>query len=160
MHSFTSRIQLIGVNPYVLVPAVLRRQIFRDAGKERGPVPVAGTINGFAFQQTLVKFKGRWRLYLNTPMRKATALEVGHEALFTLRYDPTPRTFPMPEPFALALRKSKLARQNFERLPPSRKKEIVRYIGFLKSAESVRRNVDRAIRFLEGKDRFVGRDKP
>jgi hypothetical protein len=38
-------------------------------------------------------------------------------------------------------------------------KEIMRYINNLKTTESVERNVERAIRFLLGKDRFVGRDK-
>ncbi len=45
-------------------------------------------------------------------------------------------------------------------LSPSRKKEIVRYISRLKSAEALERNVARAIGFLLKKERFVGRDGP
>jgi len=45
-------------------------------------------------------------------------------------------------------------------LRPSLQKEIVRYISFLKTEESIDRNVDNAIQFLLGKKRFIGRDKP
>ncbi|MCB0523292.1 MAG: YdeI/OmpD-associated family protein [Saprospiraceae bacterium] len=48
----------------------------------------------------------------------------------------------------------------FDALPASRRKEIVRYIANLKTEESVERNVSRAIGFLLGKERFIGRDKP
>ena len=59
-----------------------------------------------------------------------------------------------------ALKKNKKARMVFEQLSPSRKKEIIRYINFLKTEESVDRNIKRAIQFLSGKERFVGRDRP
>jgi uncharacterized protein YdeI (YjbR/CyaY-like superfamily) len=59
-----------------------------------------------------------------------------------------------------ALQKNKNAKQTFNSLPPSRQKEIMRYIGNLKSEEAVDKNVKRAISFLTGKERFVGRDKP
>jgi len=45
-------------------------------------------------------------------------------------------------------------------LPASRQKEIVRYISALKTQESVTKNIERAIGFLMGGNRFLGRDKP
>ena len=39
-------------------------------------------------------------------------------------------------------------------------KEIVRYIDGLKTERSIDRNVERALDFLLGKGRFVGRDRP
>ena len=59
-----------------------------------------------------------------------------------------------------ALNKNKKAKQSFQQLSPSRQKEIIRYINFLKTEESVERNIKRAVQFLTGKERFVGRDKP
>jgi uncharacterized protein YdeI (YjbR/CyaY-like superfamily) len=59
-----------------------------------------------------------------------------------------------------ALNENEQALKVFESLAPSRQKEIKRYIGFLKSEESVEKNVTRAIGFLSGTERFVGRDKP
>ena len=60
----------------------------------------------------------------------------------------------------LALKKNKKANEVFKQLPPSRQKEILRYINFLKTEESVNRNIKRAIGFLSGNERFIGRDKP
>jgi hypothetical protein len=45
-------------------------------------------------------------------------------------------------------------------MAPSRQKEIVRYIDSPKTEESVDRNVHRALAFLLGEGRFVGRDEP
>ncbi|WP_245545484.1 YdeI/OmpD-associated family protein [Fluviicola taffensis] len=46
----------------------------------------------------------------------------------------------------------------FRGLTPSLQNEIVRYIANLKTEESVERNVIKAINFLLGKERFIGRD--
>ena len=75
--SFSSKIQIIGVNPYVLLPASVLKNLFKEAGKNKGPIPVRGTLNENPFTQTLVKYSGRWRLYLNTPMRKAAGIDEG-----------------------------------------------------------------------------------
>ena len=45
-------------------------------------------------------------------------------------------------------------------LASPRRLEILRYIAMLKSPVSVARSVARAIAFLNGEGRFVGRDKP
>lgn len=160
MNSFTARIYKIGINPYVLLPATVLKAIFKQAGKDKGPVPVSGTLNGHAFTQTLVKYSGKWRLYLNTPMRKAAGIDVGDMAEVSIAFDAKERTIAMHEQLQLALKQNKKAKLVFDKLPPSRQKEIVRYISFLKTEESVVRNVNRAIGFLAGKERFIGRDKP
>jgi hypothetical protein len=38
--------------------------------------------------------------------------------------------------------------------------EIVRYLANLKTEKALDTNIDKAINFLLGKERFVGRDKP
>ncbi len=45
-------------------------------------------------------------------------------------------------------------------MAPSRRKEIVRYIDGLRTEESVDRNVQRALNYVLGTGRFVGRDGP
>lgn len=160
MFSFRAKIQIIGVNPYVLLPKELLEALFEQAGKNKGPVQVKGKLNGKPYTQTLVKFAGKWRLYLNGVMRKAAGIDVGDMANVEIEFDPLERTIEMHPKLASALKKNKQALETFESLSPSRKKEIVRYIGFLKSEESVDKNVKRAILFLTGQERFVGRDKP
>ena len=51
------------------------------------------------------------------------------------------------------------AKSAFDNLSPSSQKEIVRYISQLKTEPGIDRNVEKAIAFLLGKGRFVGREK-
>jgi len=158
--SFNAKIYIIGVNPYVLLPVAALKQIFKQAGKDKGTIPVRGTLDGHPYIQTLVKYSGRWRLYLNTPMRKLAKKDVGDKISVTIEFDPVERTVPIPEKLLLALQKNEKAKLVFEQLSPSRQKEIARYIGNLKSEEAVIKNVARAMKFLVGDERFVGCDKP
>ncbi len=160
MYSFSAVIEIIGVNPYVLLPEEVLSGIFMQAGKSKGPVPVKGKINGENFIQTLVKYSGAWRLYLNTPMRKSTNTDVGDTVKIEITFDPAERTEPVHPKLQKALNSDKAAKNIFDALPPSRRKEIVRYINFLKTEESVDRNVENTILFLHGKKRHIGRDKP
>lgn len=158
MQSFSAKIFIIGVNPYVLLPQKVLKEIFSDAEKSKGPIPVCGTLDGHRFIQTLVKFSGKWRLYLNTPMRKAAQKDVGDVVDVKLQYDPEPRLIPMHPDLEKALGKNKKAKAAFEALAPYRKKEIVRYIASMKTEASRNRNIERSIQHLQGKARFVGRD--
>jgi uncharacterized protein YdeI (YjbR/CyaY-like superfamily) len=160
MKSFKAEIYIIGINPYVLIPENVLEYIFTQAGKDKGPVPVRGTINGFEFIQTLVKYRGMWRLYLNTPMRKSCGKDVGDVVKITLEHDAKERIITMHPDLEAALKRNKKAKTIFDQLPPSRRKEIVRYINALKTEESRARNIKKAIQFLLGKERFAGRDTP
>jgi hypothetical protein len=160
MIKFKARIEIIGVNPYVYLPDRVLRWIFVQAGKDKGKIPVRMKIDGHEFPQTLIKWSGAWRLYLNTPMRKAAKKDVGDTANFEIAYDPAKRTVPMHPKFAKALRKNKEAKQVYDSLRPSLQLEINRYFSFLKSEDAVDRNVVKAIKFLLGKGRFVARDTP
>ena len=160
MHSFSARIYKIGINPYVLLPSAVLKNIFEQAGKSTGPIPVRGTIDGHVFIQTLVKYSGKWRLYLNGPMRKAAGKDVGDKVMIALSFDPKERTIPAHPKLTAALKKNKDANAVFIKLLASRQKEIVRYISFLKTEASVDKNIERAIGFLLGTQRFIGRDKP
>ncbi|HUC83166.1 MAG TPA: hypothetical protein VMR70_19810 [Flavisolibacter sp.] len=68
MHRFKARIEIIGINPFVFVPDVILNALFQKAGVQKGPIPICGTINDKFYQQTLVRYQGSWRLYINTTM--------------------------------------------------------------------------------------------
>jgi hypothetical protein len=160
MPSFTDKIKTIGVNPYVVPPPTVMKSLFKAAGKDKGAIPVKGTLNGKAFIQTVVKYSGKWRLYLNGPMRKAAGIDVGDTAQIKIEFDPEERKIDMHPKLKTALEKNKTAHSVFQELSPSRQKEIIRYISFLKSDETIEKNIKRSIQFLSGTGRFVGRDKP
>ena len=158
--SFSAIIKIIGVNPYILLPQNVLREVFKQAGKDKSPIPVKGKINGHSYQQNLVRYKSKWRLYLNTPMRKAAGIDVGDSGNFEIEYDSGPRTIAIHPKLEAALLENKKVKTAFDSLTPSRQKEIIRYINFLKTEESVDRNISKVIGFLSGNDRFVGKDKP
>jgi uncharacterized protein YdeI (YjbR/CyaY-like superfamily) len=58
------------------------------------------------------------------------------------------------------LTENEQAKTVYDRLSASKKLEIVRYLARLKTEESLEKNIKRAINFLLGNERFVGRDKP
>ncbi len=157
---FSAEIEQIGVNPFVYLPEEVLEVLFIQANKNKGKIPVKIKIEGHEFPQTLVKYAGHWRLYLNTPMRKAAKKEVGDRANFEIRFDPEKRVIAPHPKFIKALKENKEAKKIFDALRPSLQLEIVRYLSFLKTEESVERNVIKAINFLLGKQRFIGRDKP
>jgi uncharacterized protein YdeI (YjbR/CyaY-like superfamily) len=160
MNRFSAKIQLIGINPYVLLPAKTLNALFKQAGKGKGKIPVKIKIDGHEFIQTLIKYSGHWRLYLNTPMRKAAKKEVGDKAVFEIEFDPAKRIVPAHPKLTTALKENPAAKKVFDGLPPSRRGEIIRYISNLKTEEAIDKNIKRALNFLQNKERFIGRDKP
>ena len=150
LESFSATIYKIGINPVVDPPPDMLAAIFEQAGKSKGPIPVCGNLNAAGFVQTLVKYKGAWRLYINGEMLKASGLKVGETAEIEIEFDPRPREVPMPEIFKKALADNPAAQTAFQKLAPYRQKEILRYLGFLKNEASLLRNTDRVLRHLLG----------
>ena len=160
MYKFSATIEIIGVNPFVFVPDKILQQIFNQAGKSTGYIPINGTVIGKPYKQTLVKYKGEWRLYINTTMLKNSPKRIGETIEMTISFDPESREIEPPENFIKALAENPEAKAVFDNLPASKKLEIVRYLARLKTAIVLEKNIKRAINFLLGKERFIGRDKP
>ncbi|THU33569.1 DUF1905 domain-containing protein [Niastella caeni] len=160
MYTFQAELKIIGINPYVSVPEKILAGIFKQAGKDKGKIPIRGTVNGLSYTQTLVRYSGDWRLYINTKMLKQSPKKIGIRVKVTVEFDPSSRTIKPHPKLVKALAKNKAAKAVFDQLRPSLQHEIVRYIANLKTEASIDKNVAKAIDFLLGKERFVGRDKP
>lgn len=135
-------------------------QLFSAYGKDRGHIPVYGKVNDKEYTQTLIKYQGEWRLYINTTMLKNSPKRIGEEISVEIQIDETDRTLAPHSKLTKALNENPSAKEVFESLSPSKQKEIIRYISFLKSENSINENIEKAIGFLLGKNRFIGRDKP
>lgn len=140
--------------------------VFKITGKDKGPIPVRGTINGAPFRQSLVKYLGDWRLYVNGTMAKAAGLTykgsiaaiVGSTVTIDIAYDPSPPKYKMIPELKNSLDHNAKAATAFHLLTPGRQKEILRYFSWLKSEEAKKRNIDKVIAVLSGKkDRFMAR---
>lgn len=160
MLTFKAHIELIGINPYVSLTDKVLLKLFKEAGKDKGPIQIRGSINGKAYKQTLVRFKGAWRLYINTSMLKDSPKRIGELIEVTIGFDPEERTITPHPKFITALNRHKEAKKVFDSLRPSLQKEILRYLANLKTEDSVDKNILKAIDFLSGKGSFVGRKEP
>jgi hypothetical protein len=156
-------IELVGVNPYVRVVAD------QAAGLKpgwRGPMPVVVRINRArnALWRTnmMPVAEGGFNLYLHGQMRKVSQTSVGDpvelEVWFDEGYVNGPQHL-IPAWFQGALDLDSAAHANWERLPPSRQKELLRYFDRLKSTEAIDRNLVRAMHVLRGNQgHYMGRD--
>lgn len=138
---FSAVITARGIDAYVRVPAATSATF-----GVRGHVPVVGTMNGTPIRVTLVpKGGGRHELFVNLTMLAAAKARRGQRATFVLRRDAGSRMPPMIPAFAAALRKNARATAEWKALTPSKKKEILRYLHFLKTPETLARNVKKVI---------------
>lgn len=158
MNKFSASIEIIGINPFVFVPIKILTAIFKQAGKTKGHIPIRGEINGKNYTQTLVKYSGEWRLYINTTMLRNSPKRIGELIELSVEYDPVSREIIPHKDFISALNSNEIAMKMFESLSSSRKNEMVRYLANLKSDDALQKNITRAINHLCGKDRFVGRE--
>jgi len=152
MQKFSAEIYKIGINSVVDPPDSVLQTLFEAAGRSRGPIPVAGRLNGRDFIQTLVKYAGAWRLYINGPMLKDSGLAVGATAEIEIEFDPRPRSVPIPARFSQALAGNAAAKLAFDKLTSSRRKEILRYLTSLKTEDALKRNIERLVRNLTTPD--------
>ena len=156
-------IELVGVNPYVRIGADQAERL--EPGR-RGPMPVVvrvGRAQDVLWRTNMMPVgEGAFNLYLHGEMRKASQTAVGDtvelEVWFDEEYVNGPQ-HPVPAWFKAALDGDSAARANWERLPPSRQKELLRYFDRLKSAEAIERNRASVMHVLRGnRGHYMGRD--
>jgi Domain of unknown function (DUF1905)/Bacteriocin-protection, YdeI or OmpD-Associated len=161
--TFRAPIEITGINPYVLVSSQ-HASTLRPGWRRPLPVIVRLNKNDDTSWRTNLMPRGdsAFYLYLHGEMRKAAGVDVGDTVSVELRVDAAYRggpTHEVPTSFQAALNANPTAAQNWERLAPSRRKEILRYLAGLKSERAIERNVDKALRVLGGEsERFMARD--
>ena len=146
-YRFSAVIYKHGINPCVDVP-----ERVSQAFQRKGTIPVRGALNNHPFRATLVPTgKGRYRLFINGTMRRQAGVDVGDEIKVELEYDAQKRTVPLPKAFEEALKRNPKAREEFERLTPSRRKDILLYMNALKKPESLQKVIERVMKSLTAK---------
>ena len=159
-HSFSARLEIIGINPFVFLPPPVLKAMLKHYEKYKGKIPIKGAVNGVDYIQTLVKYSGEWRLYINTTMLKNSPKRIGELLDISIEVDHEERKIEAHPKLLAALEENPEALNVFNQLRPSSRNEIIKYISYLKTEQSIDKNVAKAINFLLGKERFVGRDKP
>jgi hypothetical protein len=159
---FRSVIKINDINPYVLVGPERAARIQKGWRK---PLPVRVQVNGKPDTPWRINLMpvgdGSFYLYLHGDVRKASGTKVGDVVTLAVEFDGEYRSgpaHPIPPWFNDALDRNPSAKQAWDALIPSRRKEILRYFSRLKSPEARARNAQKAIRVLSGcKDRFMAR---
>jgi Bacteriocin-protection, YdeI or OmpD-Associated/Domain of unknown function (DUF1905) len=159
---FYAAIEVRGINPYVHVECETTNRL--KAGWRR-PMPVLVRVNGRPKKPWRVNLMprgdGSFYLYLHGSVRKVSGTKVGDRVMVELSFDDSYRAgagYAMPSWFGAALRTNRRAKEAWNALIPSRKKDILRYFATLKSPEARARNLRRAMEVLSGSQaRFMAR---
>lgn len=159
---FKTTIEIYNGNPYVLVSHERAEKL--QSGW-RKPLPVAVQINGKPDKPWHINMMpigdGSFYLYLHGDVRKASQTKVGDKVAVDVAFDQSYHggpMHPMPDWFQRPLAKNTKAQAAWNALTPSRQKEILRYLSWLKSDEAKHRNVQKALHVLSGnQDRFMAR---
>jgi ribosomal 50S subunit-recycling heat shock protein len=99
-------------------------------------VPVRGTINGFAFRSSLMPMGGCHFMIVNKTIRAGAKVQAGDVVDVVLERDEEVRTVEAPPELQKELKKSKAARERWEKLAFTHKKEMAKCIRDAKQDEN------------------------
>ena len=122
----------------------------------RGRVPVKGTINGFPFRSSLMSMGGCHMMPVNKTLCQGAGAKPGDMVEVVMERDAEERTVEPPVELARALKKSKRARERWDELSFTHKKEMANSISGAKQEETKQRRLARAISVLETGAKWTG----
>jgi len=152
-YHFEAKIYKTGINWAVDVPADITAQL----KPEKGYIRIKGQINDFDFIQTLVPVKNSpYRLFVNLIMMKGGKTALDQVASFTIEQNEVElvNMYAMPKLLSAILEKENL-NEDFNSLSEARKKDILKYLSFIKTEEKMMRNINKLIEQLKNKDKDV-----
>ena len=119
-------------------------------------VPVRGTINGFPFRSSLMPMGGCHRMVVNKQMRDGAGVKAGDTVSVVLERDDAPRTVDPPPLLKKELAKNKTARENWEKLSFTHRKEMARSITDVKQEETRQRRFANVMDVLTNGKKWSG----
>jgi hypothetical protein len=112
-------------------------------------IPVVAIVNGRSARVTLTPGGGgRYRIQINTALRKAARADAGEVVSVELRLDLASRELPVPADLRAALKQHPKARQAFEELPSGHRRHFIAWFDAAKGTDTRIRRLGRAIDFL------------
>jgi hypothetical protein len=167
---FPATIYKIWMLRYVDVPEKVSAALAKARGSPPGKarkrakpshVPVIAIVDGRSARTSMVSAgAGRYRLPLNTALRKAARADAGDVVSVELRLDRASRSLPVPPDLRAALQKHATARRTFEKLPPGLRRQFLLWFGAAKSPEARTRRLERAIDHLLERALLRPRSRP
>jgi hypothetical protein len=100
-------------------------------------IPVVATVNHCSTRTTLVPAgAGRYRLQINTALRKAGGADAGDVIGVALQLDTQPRDITVPAELTSTLKQHPKARKEFQQLPPGHRRQLLLYYLRAKSPKA------------------------
>jgi len=112
-------------------------------GGRRPPVTI--TIGGHTYHTTIATMGGRFLVPLSAANRQAAGVAAGDEVDVAIELDAAPREVEVPDDLASALAAEPRARQFFEGLSFTHRKEWVRWVTEAKRAETRAQRIARTV---------------
>lgn len=133
---------------------VLTDQQVARIGRGAKTPPVRVTVNGHTFSGRIGRMGGESLLGFNRGVREAAGVEPGQELELEIALDDAPREVTPPAELAQALAGDRVAREAFDGLAYTHRKEFARWVEEAKRPETRERRVAETLRMLhEGRTR-------
>ena len=115
-------------------------EVMEALGQGKRPKVVV-QLKGYTYRSTVTTNEGVSMLPLSAEHRTAAGVEAGEAVEVTLEVDSEPRTVDVPDDLAAALGAKAGAREAFDGLAFSKRKEFVRQVNEAKAAETRARRI-------------------
>lgn len=162
LHRFQAVIYRIWMMRHIDVPDDIARALLEELARGGGRnakhsetkpklkyIPVVATVNGKLARTTLVPAGGgRFRMQINTPLRKAAQADVGDLVGVELHIDGESRELSVPADLKAGLKQHPTAWKAYQELGPGQRRHFIHWFDSAKSVEARDRRLNRAIDFL------------
>lgn len=138
--------ELVARGPAAAV--VLTDEQVQQVGEGAKRFPVQATINGHPLRLSVARMKGEFLLGLSKANREAAGAQAGDTVELVLELDSGPREVEVPRALAHALSKDPQAKERFDQLAYTHRKEFARWVAEAKRDETRDRRVAKAIEML------------
>ena len=128
----------------------------RETFGTKARVPVRGTINGFPFRSSLMPMGGCHFMVVNRTIRDGANVKAGDIVDVVMQRDQEERTIDTPVEVEKELKKSKAARERWEKLGFTHKKEMTVSIREAKQEETKKRRLTKIMNVLKTGAKWTG----
>jgi hypothetical protein len=133
---------------------VLNDEQVAAVGEGAKRFPVVATINGYSWRTTVTRMGGEFLIGLNRDVRESAGVEADDDVAVEIELDTAPREVDVPDALARALAQESTAKNAFDRLSFTHRKEYARWVADAKREETRDRRIAQALQMLrEGKTR-------
>ncbi len=126
-------------------------EVVAALGAGRSP-KVKATLNGYTWRGTVQVVDGRFMLSLSAANREAARVQGGEQVEVAIELDTEPRMVEVPDDLSAALSAKAGARETFEALAYSKRKEFARQVTDAKSQETRDRRIANIVAQLGAAD--------